>query len=103
VRQAAVDLLGAIRRTAHDRRTIQLLQRTGTWESEEATEERTLSDVLDFISGREGELLASLERLHRAVVKRDASAAGNLGKEAQDFLSRLEAEEEVENLLNDGE
>lgn len=103
VRQAARDLLEAIRRTAQDRRTIQLLQRSGAWEGGEPTEERTLSDVLDFISGREGELLASLEKLHRAVVKRDASAADTLGREARDFLSRLEAEEEVENLLREGE
>jgi len=98
VRQAASDLLSSIRRTAQDRRTIRLLQQSGAWDGQD-TRERTLSDVLDFISGREGELLASLERLHRAVVKRDASAARELSSEARSLLAQMEAEEEVERLL----
>jgi hypothetical protein len=99
VAQVAADLLRAIRRTAQDRRTIQLLQRSGAWEARDAPRERTLSDVLDYIVGREGELLASLEGLHRAVVRRDAAAAREVGSQAQDLLARLEAEEEVEKLL----
>jgi hypothetical protein len=103
VKQAAADLLLAIRRTAQDRRTIQLLQRSGAWDGHDDTPERTLSDVLDFISGREGELLASLERLHRAVVQRDAAAAEEIGTEARGLLTQLEAEEEVEKLLRGGD
>jgi hypothetical protein len=99
LKQAASDLLLAIRRTAQDRRTIQLLLRSGAWDGIESASERTLSDVLDFISGREGELLASLERLHRAVVQRDVVAAEETGLEARGLLARLEAEEEVERLL----
>jgi hypothetical protein len=99
VRRVATDLLEAIRRTAQDRRTIQLLQRSGAWDANDDTPERTLSDVLDYISSREGELLASLERLHRAVVQRDAAAAQEVGTEAQGLLAQLEAEEEVERLL----
>lgn len=98
VRQVASELLHSIRRTAHDRRTIRLLQQSGAWNQEDS-QERTLSDVLDFISGREGELLASLEKLHRAVVKRDASAAEELSSEARSLLVQLEAEEEVEGFL----
>ncbi len=99
VKRIAIDLLDAIRRTAQDRRTIQLLQRSGAWEGRNGTAERTLSDVLDFISGKEGELLASLEKLHRAVVQRDAAAAEELGTEARNLLDVLEAEKEVEELL----
>lgn len=99
VAQVAADLLGAIRRTAQDRRTIQLLQRSGAWEGQDDTGERTLSDVLDYVAGREGELLASLEGLHRAVVRRDAVAAREVGTQAQDLLARLEAEEEIDRLL----
>jgi hypothetical protein len=99
VRQVASELLASIRRTAQDRRTIRLLQQSGAW-SDAGMHERTLSDVLDFVSGREGELLASLEKLHRAVVRRDSSAAEELSLEARDLLTQLEAEEEVERLLN---
>jgi hypothetical protein len=98
VRQVASELLSSIRRTAQDRRTIRLLQQSGAWNREDGRE-RTLSDVLDYISGREGELLASLEKLHRAVVKRDASAAEELSSEARKLLAQLEAEEEVDRLL----
>lgn len=98
VRQVASELLISIRRTAQDRRTIRLLQQSGAWNRENARE-RTLSDVLDHVSGREGELLGSLERLHRAVVKRDASAAEELSSEARGLLAQMEAEEEVERLL----
>jgi len=59
--------------------------------------------VLDILSGREGELLNSLEKLHRAVVKRDASAAAELSLEARDLLAHMEAEEEVEKLLRKGD
>lgn len=99
VAQVANDLLRAIRRTAQDRRTIQLLQRSGAWEARDDTRERTFSDVLDYVSGREGELLASLEGLHRAVVRRDVAAAEEVRAQAQDLLARLEAEEEVDKLL----
>lgn len=102
VRRAASDLLSAVRQTAQDRRTIRLLQQSGAWEGPD-TRERTLSDVLDFLSGREGELLGSLEKLHRAVVKRDASAAAELSLEARDLLAHMEAEEEVEKLLRKGD
>lgn len=71
IRQVASDLLSSLRRTAQDRRTIRLLQQSGAW-GDLGTRERTLSDVLDFVSAREGELLASLEKLHRAMVRRDA-------------------------------
>ncbi len=98
IRQVASDLLSSIRRTAQDRRTIRLLQQSGAWDREDARE-RTLSDVLDHISAREGELLASLEKLHRAMVKRDASAAAELSGEARSLLAQLEAEEEVDSLL----
>ncbi|NNM05283.1 MAG: hypothetical protein HKO65_09285 [Gemmatimonadetes bacterium] len=98
VRQVASDLLISIRRTAQDRRTIRLLQQSGAWNREDARE-RTLSDVLDYVSGREGELLGSLEKLHRAVVKRDGSAAEDLSAEARRLLAQLEAEEEVDRLL----
>ncbi len=99
VAQVATDLLRAIRRTAQDRRTIQLLQRSGPWGARDDARERTLSDVLDYVAGREGELLASLEGLHRAVVRRDAVAAREVGAQAQDLLARLQAEEEVDRLL----
>jgi hypothetical protein len=99
VAQVATELLGAIRRTAQDRRTIQLLQRSRAWDACDDTRERTLSDVLDYVAAREGELLASLEGLHRAVVRRDAAAAREVGAQAQDLLARLEAEEEVDRLL----
>ena len=102
VRRAASDLLLAVRQTAQDRRTIRLLQQSGAWEGPD-TREWTLSDVLDFLSGREGELLDSLEKLHRAVVKRDASAAAELSLEARDLLAHMEAEEEVEKLLRKGD
>jgi len=98
VRQVASDLLSSLRQTAQDRRTIRLLQQSGAWNREDARE-RTLSDVLDFVSGREGELLGSLEKLHRAVVKRDAATAENLSTEARGLLVRMEAEEEVDRLL----
>lgn len=102
VRQVASELLRSIRRTAQDRRTIRLLQQSGSW-GRAGTHERTLSDVLDFVSAREGELLASLEGLHRAVVRRDASAAKELSSEARGLLTHLEAEEEVERLLREEE
>ena len=98
VRQVASDLLATIRQTAQDRRTIRLLQRSGALNDLD-TKERTLSDVLDFISTREGELLASLEKLHTAVVRRDATAAEELSSEARELLAQLEAEVEVERLL----
>ena len=98
VRQVASDLLATIRQTAQDRRTVRLLQQSGALQDLGA-QERTLSDVLDFVSAREGELLGSLEKLHRAVIQRDAAGVDELSSEARGLMAQLEAEAEVERLL----
>lgn len=102
-RESAARLLHALRVTARDRRTVGLM-----WQARAAGAtrpdhgERSLSDVLDFLDAREGELLSSLERLHRAVLRRDDVAVAQLRDEADEVLARLSAERDVERLLEDG-
>lgn len=99
-RESAARLLHAIRVTARDRRTVEVLrQARASGQERRSQSERSLSDVLDFIDVREGELLSSLERLHRAVLMRDSEAVRLLRDEAREVLDRLAAEHDVERLL----
>lgn len=102
-RESAARLLHALRVTARDRRTVELMRQARMAGAAVADRgERSFSDVLDFLDAREGELLTSLERLHRAVLQRDSAAVAQLRGEADAVLERLAAEMDVERLLLDG-
>lgn len=100
-RESAARLLHALRVTARDRRTVELMRQARMADvARPDRSERSLSDVLDFLDAREGELLTSLERLHRAVLQRDSAAVAQLRGEADEVLERLAAEADVERLLD---
>lgn len=92
-------LLEAVRRVGRDRRTVELVQQARAAGLLTRPGERSWSDLLDFVSAREGELISSLERLHRAVVQRELGEVADLRVDAENVLARVEAEVEVDRML----
>lgn len=99
VKESAAELYTAIRRTAQDRRTLEVVDQAARWRHRDEATERSLSDALDFIASREGELLSSLEQLHRAVISRDADLAERIRNLSTSLLQRARAEAELERWL----
>lgn len=102
VKESAAELYRAIRRTAQDRRTLELVDEAARWRRRDDTTERSVSDALDFVASREGELLSSLEQLHRAVISRDADLADEIRALASSLLERARAEAELDRWLEGG-
>ena len=103
VKESAAELYRAIRRTAQDRRTLELVDEAARWRRRDDTTERSVSDALDFVASREGELLSSLEQLHRAVISRDADLADEIRALASSLLERARAEAELDRWLEGGD
>lgn len=103
VKESAAELYRAIRRTAQDRRTLEVVDEAARWRRRDEAAERSLSDARDFVASREGELLSSLEQLHRAVISRDADLADEIRTLAASLLERARAEADLERWLEGGE
>lgn len=99
LRRLTTDLVGALRRTTRDQRLVEL-----ALESRRGGDSRgSLSDSLDYLEARAARLLGSLSDIHGAVVKRDSQAVERVLGDAARTLAELEALEEVDRMLGEGE
>ena len=93
-------LVARLRASVQDQRTLSLLEEA--WRSRDLEEESRLGSVSDLaahVESRISDLLGRLSELHATCVRRDAPEQARLLEEAEDLLRRLEAEGEVERIL----
>ncbi len=99
VARVTSELVGHLHVTQRDLRTVQLLQEASQAGGNRGAGTRGLSDVIDFLEARTGQLISGLSDLHGAVILRDAEALGRVKREVENVVHELSAQQEVERLL----
>lgn len=89
-RRLAEDLVAALRRVIQDAARITELIASGT-NPESAPPENSLSDSLDDLDARAGDLLGALAALHGVIVRRDLTGPARALVDAERMLSELHA------------
>ena len=102
MRQLATELVAALRQATQDQRLLEVVASSRGRGSGGAPFHGSLSDSLDYVEARAGDLLGALTDLHGAVVRRDAQGVKEVLETASRTLSELEVLEDLDRLL-DGE
>lgn len=102
VRDAAMVLLSKLRLAIRDLSRVQYLtDARATLNQSDSS--RSISDLQDLLDARVAEVIGQLAELHSTVVLRDARSVERVVGRVEELIHELEAEREIERLLNDAE
>lgn len=101
-RDAATALVRRLRRLLSDLRRVEYLSQARVAMDREQGA-RSISDLQDMLDARVAEILGQLAALHRVVVLREAASLERVVTDVEELVYALEAEQEVERLLQDAE